>query len=117
MIAHDHGYRVCLWRGELPVGCSEAPPATMLLSNSLYLDVVPQMMAGIIMGLIMLDNSDLGRDSGQRRSNWRLLFLVGSSEKENIFPVLLLWFCLGPPHGVVWLILCIPGEGIGLRRL
>ena len=53
VLLDDHGYPVCLWRGELPVGCSEAPPATMLLSNSLYLDVVPQMMAGIIMNRII----------------------------------------------------------------
>ena len=39
--------------------------------------------------LSMLDNADLGRDSGQRRSNWRLLSLLFCSGKENIFPVLL----------------------------
>ena len=44
------------------MGCSEAPPATMLLSNSLYLDVVPQMMAGIIMNCIMKDDSDQAVD-------------------------------------------------------
>ena len=44
------------------MGCSEAPPATMLLSNSLYPDVVPQMMAGIIMNWIMMDDADRAVD-------------------------------------------------------
>ena len=72
----------------------------MLLSNSLYLDVVPQMMAGIIMNRII----------GRRRSGpWARTVdredptgvsfpsLGGFLDKENIFPVLLSWFC-----GSVW---------------
>ena len=45
---------VCVCReGDSPGFNSEAPPAPMLLSNSLYPDVAPQMMAGIIMNWIM----------------------------------------------------------------
>ena len=83
------------------MGCSEAPPATMLLSNSLYLDVVPQMMAGIIMSRIMLDNADLGRDSGQRRSNWRLLSLFVGSGKGEHLPCVTLVVLSGGLH-MVW---------------
>ena len=41
---------------------SEALPAPMLLSNSLYPDVAPQMMAGIIMNWIMMDDADRAVD-------------------------------------------------------
>ena len=44
---------VCVCReGESRGFNSEAPPAPMLLSNSLHPDVVPQMMAGVIMNWI-----------------------------------------------------------------
>ena len=41
---------------------SEALPAPMLLSNSLYPDVAPQMMAGIIMKWIMMEDADRAVD-------------------------------------------------------
>ena len=54
---------VCVCReGDSPGVNSEALPAPMHLSNSLYPDVAPQMMAGIIMNWIMMDDADRAVD-------------------------------------------------------
>ena len=92
-------------------------PAAMLLATISALMSVPWMMAE--------DQHEPDYD-GQTRiwagtvdredPSGPSFFLWDSSEKEDIFPVLLSWFCLGSPHGVVWLFLCIPEEGSELRR-
>ena len=68
------------------MGCSEAPPATMLLSNSLYLDVVPQMMAGIIMNWIMLDDADLAKTVDREDPTGVSFFLSGNLRKGEHLP-------------------------------
>ena len=62
MIAAAAQVTVCVEERGNPRGFSEAPPAPMLLSNSLHPDVVPQMMAGIIMKWIMMDDADRAID-------------------------------------------------------
>ena len=120
------GNRVCCREGVSLGFNSEAPPAPMILSNSLFPDVAPQMMAGIIMaGIIMMVDdgswtwkiqlaspfgqsgemceehlafdSFLGSRGGKTFTHLSFCYPV---EKENIFPML--WFCLGSPQCVVW---------------
>ena len=58
------GYRVYCREGVSLGSNSEASPAPMLLSNSLFLMFAPQMMARITMNR---DSADLGRDNDTGR--------------------------------------------------
>ena len=89
-------------------------PRSHAPDNDLCLDAVPRMMVGDQHG----PDYDGQRGSGPGR--WTegihpaLSFpFLRVLEKEDIFSVLLSWFCLGSPHGgVVCLFPRIPEEGI-----
>ena len=90
----DHGCRVCCREGVSRGFNSEAMPAPMLLSNSLYPDVTSDDCHEPD------DSVDLGQDNDNGEETAGVSsFFVGLSQEENIFPVLMSWL-LGPT--VVW---------------
>ena len=71
-------------------------PTAMLLATISASMLYLRRWWGINTGrIMMMDNADLGRDSGQRRPIWRLLFPHVALEKMAIFSVLLSWSLLG----------------------